>query len=776
VPRQPLLMRATCACGGSCPRCSGAPAAISGPRLAVNEPGDVFEREADRVADQVMRMPDPGAQAADDPPARSSRGTPSLQRKCACGGGAGGCETCKTENDIKLQRKSAASGGATTAPPVVHAVLRSPGQPLDAATRSFMEPRFSRDFGDVRVHSDSMAAESARAVGARAYAVGSSIAFSNGEYRPGADSGRRLLAHELAHVVQQSHAAPPSMLHDAGGTLRREAQPGAPPIYWGLDVTTEPRRYYVSIPPPGRSLSDVAAFLYGDAAKADGLSAANPGAPDFLSAGAVLRLGAAALAPAAQASLSESLKSGMLLRTTGVPNGASGSLVYKLRMGEQSLDLVGYQYQALLRGLAWHLRIQADYLKDMCEVYLDTRNNHVESSNSLIRGISDWAGDVSVPDEEVYTGPRDRAKAIFDDLGTGEPTEAKIIDASRRVKSVSAEYAAGVRKWSIYINGTIRGAERAETTAKVVAVSCAVIEVGLATVVVAPFVASAASSVATTVATAVPKVALAVSLAAAPVATTTEAAVATSALVETTVAGTAVAAEGTTAAVLTTAAAETAPAALTAAAPAAAPSLLTAAAPAVAPAATQAATSSLASLATATVGVGLSATALSSDTAPSEKEKDKKEEEDKKKKRPCITGPYGSITCPPGEQAHHIVPDYTLRYGNRAEGVRGQKRIPGLPLFNDGPSICLSGHAKVAGDEHSIAHQADLAIAAVGAANQPRGAAQMGKITGISVFYAMQARRDCVVEIAAALAAQPSLFGDTLGRTTLMPPEKWPPS
>ena len=104
---------------------------------------------------------------------------------------------------MKLQRKSAASGGATTAPPVVHAVLRSPGQPLDAATRIFMEPRFGRDFGDVRVRSDSVAAASARAVGARAYTVGSSIAFSDGEYRPGAELGRRLLAHELAHVVQQ---------------------------------------------------------------------------------------------------------------------------------------------------------------------------------------------------------------------------------------------------------------------------------------------------------------------------------------------------------------------------------------------------------------------------------------------------------------------------------------------------------------------------------------------------------------------------------------------
>src|SRR6266478_869409 len=120
---QPLLMRSACACGGTCPHCSGGRAAMSGPSLAVNEPSDAFEREADRVADQVMRMPDPGTQAADDPPAGPSRGVPSLQRKCACGGGASGCASGKAEDDAKLQRKAATPGGITTAPPVVHDVL-----------------------------------------------------------------------------------------------------------------------------------------------------------------------------------------------------------------------------------------------------------------------------------------------------------------------------------------------------------------------------------------------------------------------------------------------------------------------------------------------------------------------------------------------------------------------------------------------------------------------------------------------------------------------------
>jgi len=98
------------------------------------------------------------------------------------------------------------------APPIVHDVLRAPGQPLDAGARAFMEPRFGHSFADVRVHTDARAAESARAVSAAAYTVGHDIVFSAGSYAPSGREGRRLLAHELAHVVQQRHAG-----GDSGG-------------------------------------------------------------------------------------------------------------------------------------------------------------------------------------------------------------------------------------------------------------------------------------------------------------------------------------------------------------------------------------------------------------------------------------------------------------------------------------------------------------------------------------------------------------------------------
>lgn len=131
-----------------------------------------------------------------------------LQRKCACGrapGPGGECDECRKK---QLQRKATklppVNHASAAAPPVVHEVLRSPGQLLAAATRAFMEPRFGHDFAKVRVHTGSKATESARAVNALAFTVGSNIVFGAGQYRQETDAGRNLLAHELAHVVQQA--------------------------------------------------------------------------------------------------------------------------------------------------------------------------------------------------------------------------------------------------------------------------------------------------------------------------------------------------------------------------------------------------------------------------------------------------------------------------------------------------------------------------------------------------------------------------------------------
>ncbi len=156
----------------------------------------------------LLRMP--AAPAVSFAPGRGG-----LLQRCACKKTAGPadeeCPECKKKREAGpgLQRKSTAarSPAAAEAPPIVHDVLRSPGQPLDAASRAFMEPRFGYDFSRVRVHADARAAQSAAAVDAQAYTVGSNIVF--GANRAG---NQRLLAHELAHVVQQGGRQP-------GGTL-----------------------------------------------------------------------------------------------------------------------------------------------------------------------------------------------------------------------------------------------------------------------------------------------------------------------------------------------------------------------------------------------------------------------------------------------------------------------------------------------------------------------------------------------------------------------------
>jgi len=127
-----------------------------------------------------------------------------LQRKCDCGNHAmgGECGGCAKKKNL-IQRRSSIEVEPPGVPAIVDEVLRSTGRPLDRSTRNFFEPKFGHDFSNVRVHSDSRAAESARAVNAQAYTVGRQLVFGDSQYAPDTTAGRRLLAHELTHVIQQ---------------------------------------------------------------------------------------------------------------------------------------------------------------------------------------------------------------------------------------------------------------------------------------------------------------------------------------------------------------------------------------------------------------------------------------------------------------------------------------------------------------------------------------------------------------------------------------------
>jgi hypothetical protein len=126
---------------------------------------------------------------------------------------------------LQTERVESSDPGPTAAPPIVHEVLRSSGQPLNLATRAFMEPRFGHDFSQVRVHTDSKAAESALDLNANAYTAERNIVFGAGQFLPGTQAGRQLLAHELTHVVQQRRSPVPAArgLGVAGDFHERQA-------------------------------------------------------------------------------------------------------------------------------------------------------------------------------------------------------------------------------------------------------------------------------------------------------------------------------------------------------------------------------------------------------------------------------------------------------------------------------------------------------------------------------------------------------------------------
>jgi len=238
----PLALPTPRACpfGGACHTC---PAPVQA-KLTISQPGDRYEQEADRVAGQVMAMPEP-------------RNRQRLQRECDS------CEDdvqrqpeeeeeeasakllqrqpeeeeeeevsakllqLQPEEEEKEELTNAAAKARPGHKPAVSSgvaadiqALRSRGgQALSPVSRAFFEPRFGHDFSRVRVHNDSKAADTAQAVRAKAFTVGRDIAFGGGKYAPDTHGGRRLMAHELAHVVQQGDAP----LKGKAPTIQRKA-------------------------------------------------------------------------------------------------------------------------------------------------------------------------------------------------------------------------------------------------------------------------------------------------------------------------------------------------------------------------------------------------------------------------------------------------------------------------------------------------------------------------------------------------------------------------
>lgn len=164
---------------------------FSGTKFAISNPGDAYEQQADHLANQIMSISESK---------HSQNIIPSfnnIRRKSD--------QSNRASSQIQSQRIPNGNKKHVIVPQIIQDVLQSPGQPLQHSTRRFMEKRFGHDFRNVRIHSDSKASESARAINALAYTVGPNIVFGTGRYSPDTNKGKRLLAHELAHVIQHEN-------------------------------------------------------------------------------------------------------------------------------------------------------------------------------------------------------------------------------------------------------------------------------------------------------------------------------------------------------------------------------------------------------------------------------------------------------------------------------------------------------------------------------------------------------------------------------------------
>ncbi len=200
-------------------------------KLTVGRPNDKYEQEADRVADQVVRMSDT------DVAQRVESGTVQpmkIQRVCSeCEEEMAQRKPEEEEEDMLLAKEMPGQTQKVTLGLESRINgLKADGQPLDLATRSYFESRFGHDFNHVRVHTDSTSADTAKSIHARAFTMGNHVVMGSGEYQPQSSVGRRLLSHELTHIVQQGDVTAGQSIIQRNGeseSERKEEGPG----FWG---------------------------------------------------------------------------------------------------------------------------------------------------------------------------------------------------------------------------------------------------------------------------------------------------------------------------------------------------------------------------------------------------------------------------------------------------------------------------------------------------------------------------------------------------------------
>ena len=183
--------KAGCACGGDCPKCRSELGIQA--KLKVGAPNDKYEQEADQVAERLVS-------GGNFSPTKVDHAHNHVQR-----GMSDGFEEEETEANA-VQRKANSDGKSKMSSGTESYIqsLGGGGRPLSRSEAQYYEPRFDQSFNDVRIHTGAAADQAAKSINARAFTLGKNIAFADGEYDSSSDPGRRLMAHELTHTLQQS--------------------------------------------------------------------------------------------------------------------------------------------------------------------------------------------------------------------------------------------------------------------------------------------------------------------------------------------------------------------------------------------------------------------------------------------------------------------------------------------------------------------------------------------------------------------------------------------
>ncbi|RMH34833.1 MAG: DUF4157 domain-containing protein [Nitrospirae bacterium] len=419
------------------------------------------------------------------------------------------------------------------------------GQSLNAMEQRYLESRFGHRLTDIRIHTGPEAETRSRHLRARAFTHGRDIYFGAG-YQPSTPEGRHLLAHEVAHVVQQRNRLTPGFderpsasrrnfleteaeraaesvcgsqgrigsLSNAGPQLQLQAEevtpasqarrgetstPSGPPVLFGIDTST--RQLYVSVTFPGRTLEEVATYLYGSPEQAVRLRDINGSLQDTLRPGTTLRFTGEMLTETARNSLDRALNNGTILRSEGIPaESTERFLVYRFAAAGHHYELTEAQFRGMLQGLALWLVRKATYIRDMAQNGKWVQKDHLDNTNSVIRGISNWLADQSVPSFLIWVQPETRANAIINSL-TEMNVAGDLMRSARLISQQAQQLQEAARlldeaewTWHRYIEGTIAGAGSAIHTLEITRNMSFGIAAGLAGAAVAPAMFAAAGT------------------------------------------------------------------------------------------------------------------------------------------------------------------------------------------------------------------------------------------------------------------------------------------